>query len=77
MIARHMEIVCNFHVRTVRETCTDFVHFHLGQNTEMRSYRFYPVDHEDALLQETDESVKLRNASGPGQAMGSGSGNTP
>jgi hypothetical protein len=47
------------------------------QNTEMRSYRFYPVDHEDALLQETDESVKLRKASGPGMAMGSAGDKTP
>jgi broad specificity phosphatase PhoE len=47
------------------------------QNAEMRSYRFYPVDHEDALLRETDESVKLRNARGPGQAMGSGADKTP
>jgi broad specificity phosphatase PhoE len=47
------------------------------QNTETRSYRFYPVGHEDALLQETEESVKLRHASGPGQAMGSGESKTP
>jgi broad specificity phosphatase PhoE len=39
------------------------------QNTEFRSYRFYPIDHEDALLQETEESVKMRNARGPGEAM--------
>jgi hypothetical protein len=37
-------------------------------NTECRSYRFYPVGHEEALLQETEESVKMRNASGPGEA---------
>ncbi|KAH7409887.1 histidine phosphatase superfamily [Phaeosphaeria sp. MPI-PUGE-AT-0046c] len=37
-------------------------------NTEFRSYRFYPVGHDEALLQETDESVKMRNASGPGEA---------
>jgi broad specificity phosphatase PhoE len=47
------------------------------ENCELRSYRFYPVDHEDALLQEMEESVKLRNASGPGQAMGSASSGTP
>ncbi|OAL01035.1 hypothetical protein IQ06DRAFT_293176 [Phaeosphaeriaceae sp. SRC1lsM3a] len=41
-------------------------------NTELRSYRFHPVGHEDALLQETEESVKMRNASGPGEAKDSG-----
>jgi broad specificity phosphatase PhoE len=40
-------------------------------NTEFRSFRFFPVGHDDALLQETDESVKSRNASGPGQEKGS------
>lgn len=43
------------------------------ENCEFRSFRFHPVDHEDALLQETGESVKLRKASGPGQQMGSAS----
>ncbi|KAJ8113590.1 hypothetical protein OPT61_g4312 [Boeremia exigua] len=41
------------------------------ENTEYRSYIFWPVDHEDATLKETDESVKRRNASGPGKQMGS------
>ncbi|KAJ4342303.1 hypothetical protein N0V87_001289 [Didymella glomerata] len=41
------------------------------ENTEYRSYIFWPVEHEDALLKETDESVKRRNASGPGKQLGS------
>lgn len=41
------------------------------ENTEYRSYIFWPVGHDDALLQETDESIKRRNASGPGQKKGS------
>jgi broad specificity phosphatase PhoE len=41
------------------------------ENTEYRSYMFWPVGHEDALLKETDESVKRRNASGPGKGLGS------
>lgn len=41
------------------------------ENTEYRSYIFWPVGHQDALLKETDESVKRRNASGPGKQMGS------
>jgi broad specificity phosphatase PhoE len=40
-------------------------------NTEYRSFRFHPVGHDDALLQETDESWKTRGATGPGQAYGS------
>lgn len=46
------------------------------KNTEFRSYRFWPVGHEDALLQETDESVEMRNAAGPGKELGSGSDST-
>jgi broad specificity phosphatase PhoE len=62
----------------------DFLHYVTGEinedgsqakgwwtNTECRSYRFFPVDHDDALLQETDESWKMRNASGPGEEMNS------
>jgi hypothetical protein len=62
----------------------DFLHFVSGdtdeygnqlngdwQNTELRSYRFWPIGHEEALLQETEESINLRGASGPGQKMGS------
>lgn len=41
------------------------------ENTECRSYIFWPVDHVDALLQETEESFRRRNASGPGKQMGS------
>lgn len=41
------------------------------ENTEYRSYNFWPVRHEDALLKETDKSVKRRNASRPGKQMGS------
>lgn len=41
------------------------------ENTEYRSYRFWPAEHEDALLKETDESVERRNASGPGKQMDS------
>ncbi|CAJ2508845.1 Uu.00g138710.m01.CDS01 [Anthostomella pinea] len=68
----------------------DFLHFVTGdlnedgsqakgwwKNAEFRSYRFYPVEHEDALLQETDESVKMRNASGPGETKGSGTNGSP
>ena len=43
------------------------------RNTEFRSYRFWPVDHADAVMQETEESLKMRNASGPGMELGSGS----
>jgi broad specificity phosphatase PhoE len=62
----------------------DFLHYVTGeinddgtqakgwwQNTEFRSYRFFPVGHNDALLQETEESVKMRDASGPGEEKGS------
>jgi broad specificity phosphatase PhoE len=62
----------------------DFVHYVTGDlnedgsqakgwwtNTEFRSYRFFPVGHEDALLQETDESVKMRDDRGSGEQMGS------
>lgn len=41
------------------------------ENTEYRSYIFWPIDHEDALLKETDESIKRRNASGPGKRIDS------
>ncbi|KAH6614251.1 histidine phosphatase superfamily [Boeremia exigua] len=41
------------------------------ENTEYRSYRFWPTGHPDALLQETDQSVQRRNASGRGHAQGS------
>jgi len=41
------------------------------KNTEFRSFRFFPVGHDDALLQETEESVKMRDASGPGMEKGS------
>lgn len=41
------------------------------ENTEYRSYIFWPIGHANALLKETDESVKRRNASGPGKQMGS------
>ncbi|KAF2024402.1 hypothetical protein EK21DRAFT_78788 [Setomelanomma holmii] len=41
------------------------------KNTEFRSYRFFPVGHEEALLEETEESVKMREASGPGEVKGS------
>jgi broad specificity phosphatase PhoE len=41
------------------------------ENTELRTYIFWPVGHDDALLQETDGSVKRRNASGPGKQLGS------
>ncbi len=44
------------------------------RNTEFRSYRFEPVGHDDALMQETLESVRLRGASGPGKELGSGEG---
>ncbi|KAF9700932.1 hypothetical protein EKO04_000887 [Ascochyta lentis] len=43
------------------------------KNTELRSYRFWPVGHQDALMQETEESVTMRNAEGPGKQLGSGS----
>lgn len=62
----------------------DFLHYITGHvdeegnqlggwwdNTECRSFRFFPVGHEEALLQETDESVELRNASGPGMEANS------
>jgi broad specificity phosphatase PhoE len=62
----------------------DFLHYVTGdinddgtqaggwwKNTEFRSYRFFPIGHNDALLQETEESVKMRDASGPGEEMGS------
>jgi broad specificity phosphatase PhoE len=62
----------------------DFLHYVTGdlnddgsqakgwwKNTEFRSYRFFPVGHDDALLQETAESVELRDAKGPGEQMGS------
>lgn len=69
----------------------DFLHYVTGdvddegnqiggwwRNTETRSFRFFPVGHEDATLQETDESVEFRNASGPGEEMNSKTkGNTP
>lgn len=42
------------------------------KNTEFRSYRFFPVGHEDALLEETEESWKMRGAKGPGEEYGSG-----
>jgi broad specificity phosphatase PhoE len=64
----------------------DFLHYVSGEinddgsqakgwwtNTECRSYRFFPVGHDDATLQETDESWKIRGASGPGEQMGSAS----
>ncbi|KAJ4985466.1 phosphoglycerate mutase family protein [Stagonosporopsis vannaccii] len=41
------------------------------ENTEYRSYMFWPVGHVDALLQETEESFKRRNASGLGRQTGS------
>jgi broad specificity phosphatase PhoE len=41
------------------------------ENTEFRSYVFEPVGHVDALLRETEESVRRRGASGPGHSMGS------
>lgn len=40
-------------------------------NCEVRSFRFTPAGHEDALLQETEESVEMRKASAPGMEMGS------
>jgi broad specificity phosphatase PhoE len=62
----------------------DFLHFVSGdtdengnqlngdwENTELRSFRFWPIDHQEALLQETEESVSMRGASGPGQKMDS------
>lgn len=43
------------------------------KNTEVRSCRFWPVGHGDALMmEETPESVTMRNASGPGKELGSG-----
>jgi broad specificity phosphatase PhoE len=63
----------------------DFLHYVTGEinedgsqakgwwtNTEFRSYRFFPVGHEEARLQETEESWRMRGASGPGEEMGSG-----
>jgi broad specificity phosphatase PhoE len=47
------------------------------ENAEFRSYRFWPVGHEEAVLQETEESVNRRDASGPGEQMGSASNKTP
>ena len=41
------------------------------KNTEFRSYRFFPVGHDEALLQETEESVRMRRARGEGEQMGS------
>lgn len=40
-------------------------------NTECRSYRFFPVGHEEALLEETEESVRMRGARGKGEVQGS------
>jgi broad specificity phosphatase PhoE len=40
------------------------------ENAEVRSFRFEPVGHEDALMRETEESVKLRGAKGPGLQKG-------
>lgn len=62
----------------------DFLHYVTGDinedgsqaggwwtNTEFRSFRFWPVGAKDAKLQETEEGVKMREASGPGQEKGS------
>ncbi|KAF1834398.1 hypothetical protein BDW02DRAFT_333660 [Decorospora gaudefroyi] len=47
------------------------------KNVECRSYHFWPVGHKDALLEETEESVKMRNAKGPGEASDSAKIETP
>jgi broad specificity phosphatase PhoE len=64
----------------------DFLHYVTGdinpdgtqakgwwKNAEFRSFRFEPVGHNDALLVETEESYKMRDASGPGEEKGSAS----
>jgi hypothetical protein len=47
------------------------------ENAEFRSYRFWPVGHEEAVLQEIEESVNRRDASGPGEQTGSAPNKTP
>jgi hypothetical protein len=41
------------------------------QNAESRTYHFWPVGDDNALLQEVEASVKVRSASGPSEQMGS------
>lgn len=44
------------------------------ENTEFRSYRFFPEGSEDAMLKETEESVGMRNAKGGGEHINLGRG---
>ncbi|KAF2235033.1 phosphoglycerate mutase-like protein [Viridothelium virens] len=39
------------------------------KNAEYRTYIFDPPDHEDALIQETEESYRARSADGPSEEM--------